>query len=188
MGTNVDALSLASETYNRVGDYQSGLDLAERALKIDPSFTSAGANKAYALYKLGKDEEAFALFAKINKEDPDNRTLLRYYAPALTESGRDKPEAENLARRGVFAGVDILEGWLNLCYVYMLNGRPDLAKGEGLRARNSFPYSPQVHYYIGYGEYLLKQDGAKADLQKAIELGLQGDDLKRAQSALKELS
>lgn len=186
-GDNVDALAVAAETFNRIGDYERGLELADRALKREPDFSAASAHRAWSLYKLGRNEEAFKLFADVYRVDPESRALLRYYAPALAESGRDKAEAENLARRGVFAGTDILEGWLNLCYVYMLVGRPDLAKGEAIRARNSYLWSPVVHYYVGYAEYLLKQDGARDNLTKAIELGLQGDDLDRANAALEEL-
>ncbi|MDX9856607.1 MAG: tetratricopeptide repeat protein [candidate division Zixibacteria bacterium] len=187
-GDNVDALALAAETYNRIGDYEGALTLADRALERDPNNSSVRSNRAWSLYKLGRAEDAFAIFEDVYNTDPDNRTLLRFYAPALSESGRNKPEGENLARRGVFAGVDILEGWLNLCYVYMLNGRPDLAKGEAIRARNSFPYSPAVLYYLGYAEYLLKEDGAREHLEEAIEMGLQGEDLTRARNALSELS
>ncbi|MCB2230892.1 hypothetical protein KQH82_09285 [bacterium] len=187
-GDNLDALVLAAEVYNRAEDFEGALRLADRALAIDAGSVPARANRAWSLFKLGNDDEAFSLFEQIYEVDADNRTLLRYYAPALAESGRDNDNAENLARRGAFAGVDVLEGWLTLCYVYMLNGRPDLAKGEAIRARSGFPWSPVTHYYVGYSEYLLKQGGAKENLQRAIDMGLQGEDLERARAAIEELS
>ncbi|MBD3402712.1 tetratricopeptide repeat protein [candidate division GN15 bacterium] len=187
---NPDMLSIAAETYNRLADHSEALSMAERALEAEPDAPAALVHKAYALHNLDNPDEAREMFADIYARYPDHRALLRFYPLVLARSDdpADRAEAENLARRGVLAGLDVLEGWLTLCHVYMLVGRPDLAYGEANRAAAAYPEWPQPQYYMGYAMYLEEQPGAREKLEQAIEMGLQGEDLKRAREALRELS
>ena len=51
-----------------------------------------------------------------------------------------------MARRAVFAGKHYLRNWMSLCEVYMKGGRPDLARGEAIRASNAYNYSPEPFF------------------------------------------
>lgn len=182
------ALTMAADQFNRLGDHERAMAILESAPQDDQNIMNYRVQLAWTMYNLGQKTEAFDRFEKIYQENPDDHDMLLYYSKALATEEQNLMQAQNLARQAVFTGWDVLDGWLNLSYVYMMSGRADLAWGEASKAVNSFPYSAEAYYYLGYGKYLEGKDGARESLTKAIDMGLRGEDLQRAQKALKELS
>ena len=187
MPDEADALVLAAQYYEEQGDFARALELVDHGLTVEPDQGDLQAHRAWNLYRTGKADEAFALFDEIEKVQPDNSEYLYLYSRALAESRRNPDRAMNEARRSLYSGPEIYRDWMNLCYVYMLCGRPDLARGEARRAEIAFKDQPEIYYYQGYAEYIEGTDGAKELLKKAVSLGLSGDDLNRAREALGKL-
>jgi len=184
---NPDAMVFRVQDLNRRGEFETILTTTERLLETYPDNADLRAHHAYALYRTGEEDEAFEEFEQLKQEREDNSELLHLYSRALAESGRDGAEAQNQARRAVFSGPEVYRDFINLAYVYMLTGRPDLARGEARRASTTYPDQPEAYYYMGYSLYLENSEGAEELLQKALDLGLTGEDAKRARDALNDL-
>lgn len=182
-----DALTLAARYYESQANFTRALELVDHGLSVDPEHGDLLAHKAWNLYRTGRADEAFALFEEIEKTQPDNSEYLYFFSRALADSRRDPDRAMNEARRSLYSGPEVYRDWMNLCFVYMMCGRPDLARGEARRAELAFKDQPEIYYYQGYAKFVEGTDGAKELLNKAVELGLSGDDLKRAKDALAKL-
>jgi tetratricopeptide (TPR) repeat protein len=186
---NPDAYSLAAQWYVEHEMADSALQLAEKGLSLEANHWDLKAIKARCLWHQGQKEAAWTLFEEVNTESNNsNARMLQYYSWCLATDQIRSTEAENLARHGAFADRhNVHDGIVNLCYVYMMIGRADLAIGDARRGLNSYPDSPGLNYYLGYGLYVEEREGAREPLEKAISLGLQGADLQRAEKALKKL-
>jgi tetratricopeptide (TPR) repeat protein len=182
-----DALTLAARYYENQDNYTRALEVIEHGLTVDPDHGDLMAHKAWNLYRTGRADEAFALFDAIEQSQPDNSEYLYFVSRALAESRRDPDRAMNQARRSLYSGPEVYRDWMNLCFVYMMSGRPDLARGEARRAEISFKDQPEIYYYQGYAQFVEGTDGAKKLLEKAVSLGLGGEDLNRAREALGKL-
>ncbi|MEE8577954.1 MAG: hypothetical protein V3T31_11920 [candidate division Zixibacteria bacterium] len=184
---NSESYVLASHFLAQIGDHTASLEAAEKGLAIYKESMDLGGLKAWNLYNLGRTEEAFPLFEEIVSE-PESPGIVRlYYSRALAMAGTNPRRAENMARTAVTSGIDQLMSRTNLCYVYMLVGRPDLVRAESKKALRAFPEYPEPHYYLGYARFLDKVEGARESLEKAVALGLVGEDLTRAKQAISEL-
>lgn len=182
-----DALVLVARELERTEQFERVLDLTEQLAREYPDHTDLRAHHAWALFKTGDEDGAFEEFEDLKASHEDNSELLHFFSRALAESQRDPARAQNEARRAVFSGPEVYRDFMNLAYVYMMTGRPDLARGEARRAMVAFPDRPEAYYYQGYALYLQNEDGAKELLQQALDRGLSGDDAQRARDALKEL-
>lgn len=182
-----DATVLVARDLERREEFDQLLQLTANALSENPDHPDLHAHHAWALFKTGEEDDAFDEFEELKETNEDNSELLYLYSRALAESGRDPDEAQNQARRSVFSGPEVYRDFMNLAYIYMLTGRPDLARGEAYRAQVAFPNRPEAYYYQGYSLYLENEEGAKELLQKALDLGLIGDDAQRARDALQAL-
>jgi len=78
---------------------------------------------------------------------------------------------------------------MNLSYVYFQIGRYDFSWGEALKASRSHKDEPEPFFRIGIAMYMRGEEKAevKENLEKAIELGLKGEDLETARATLKKL-
>ena len=187
MPDDADALTLAVRYYEDQGEFAHALELVDHGLTIAPDHGDLQAHRGWNLFRTGQADEAFALFDKIEQEQPFNSEYLYLGSRALAESRRNPPRAMDMARRSLYSGPEVYRDWMNLCYVYMMSGRPDLARGEAHRAEISFTDQPEIYYYQGYAKYVEGTEGSKELLQKAVALGLSGEDLNRAREALGKL-
>jgi len=184
---NVDALVLAAEFESDGADFQAALNLAERALSLKPDYATASAQKARALYGLGKRSEAFDIFEKYLIEARFNVDINHYYSRILATEQIDLQRATNLARRALFDSGHDLRVWMNLSYVYFQIGRYDLSRGEALKASQSHKDEPEPFFRIGMAMFMEEKEEARENLEKAIELGLKGENLEIARQTLQKL-
>ncbi len=186
---NTDALALTAEFESDQASYETALDLAEKALSIEPGYIVASVQKARALYRLGKRSEAFEIFERNLIESHHHADNNYYFSRLLSEEQTDPQRAANLARRAVFDSSHDLRAWMNLSYVYFQIGRYDFSWGEALKASRSHKDEPEPFFRIGIAMYMRGEEKAevKENLEKAIELGLKGEDLETARATLKKL-
>ena len=186
-GDNTDILILAADLASDLGKYSDGQALAEKALQIEPDLVVAKVERARAIYFLGDKEEALTQLAAIYKSNRANSHNCYWYSRLLAIEERDLDNAMNIARGSVFnAGGDVYVH-CNLSFVYYQSGRFDLAAGEARKAGRRHPDHPLPVFRLGLALYMQDDDGAKTELQKAIDLGLTGDELKQAHATLKNL-
>jgi len=184
---NVDALLLAADFKYSHDDFETGLNLAEKAQSLEPGNVTASVYVARGLYGLGQRSKAFDIFERNLVEAHYNVDNNYYFSRILATEQIDVKRAANLARRAVFDSQHDLKVWMNLSYVYYMIGRYDFSRGEALKATRSHRTEPEPFFRLGMAMYKEGKEEAKENLEKAIELGLIGEDLKTARQVLQEL-
>jgi len=184
---DADALTLAAEFESDQANYTQALNLAERAQSIDQDYIDASVQKARALYGLGQRQEAFDIFEKNIVKAQFNVANNFYFSRVLANEKTDIRRATNFARRAVFDSSHDLKVWMNLCYVYFQIGRYDLSRGEALKASHSHMNEPEPFFRIGMAMFKEEKKQARENLQKAIDLGLKGENLEIARQTLEKL-
>ena len=187
-GENPDVLTLAARFLSDAGSYQRAAELAERAIEIDGGYNPARVQKARALYRLGETDRAIETLEQLITEERDNIYANYYLARFLADEKRDLQRASNLARQALSnAGTDV-EILMNISYVYFQQGRYDLSRGEALKTLRTFPDHPLPHFRAGMAWYMEgKSKEARQELQKALDLGLSGNDREMANQTLAKL-
>lgn len=180
------AMQLAAVWACKLGDYQQGLDLCDRALSLE-DHADNHAVRAWALHGLGRKTEAFELFEENRVRDRNNYITNYYHSYLLASDQIDLDRASNLARKALFGAHVNVDVWMNLCYVYFQAGRYDLCRGEALKASHTFTTRPEPFYWIGMAMEREGKEEARENLQKAIMLGLVGDKLEKAQELVESL-
>jgi len=186
-GDNADALALIAQYNAERGNFEKSVEYADRAVEIVPDNAKALVHKAWALYNLGRKDDAIALFKDNSLKFRGHADNLLYYSRMLSLEGGNGAQAANTARESVFAGWGMPKYLLNLSFVYFQNGRFNLARSEAKKALFVDKTDPQIYFRMGIAMYREGHADAKKSLEKAVELGLKGDDLKAAQAALKML-
>lgn len=184
---NAEALVLAAEFESDRADFQAALNLAEKAQSLESDYVAASAQKARALYGLGKRSEAFEIFERNLVKAEFNVDNNHYFSRILATEQVEPKRAANLARRALFDSGHDLKVWMNLSYVYFQIGRYDLSRGEAIKARNSHKEEPEPFFRIGMAMFMEEKEEARENLEKAIELGLKGEYLEIARQTLQKL-
>lgn len=172
-----------SDLYNKRGEYQLGLEAAERAIQIAPNSGMGWVNKGVSLLRLGDVQGAIEMFRKGTEIEPQNVIGWNNLAVMLSEQGK-LDEAEAIIRKHVLGRPPAFMGHQALGLIYFRKGRPDLAEEQFLKA---IEHLPEVEGSIPE-EFLERLKSAEpwlASAYKAIlanDLSLAEKLLKRAQS------
>ncbi len=159
----------------------------DRAIELEPERLDGMAMKARALYSEGKAKQAIAILEDNLTKDRTHLMSNRYLGIFMAENGIEPNKSQNYSRYAVGLSSHDLSTWMDLCYVYTLVGRYDLAKGEGRKAMTAFPYRPEPFYWTGLSEYQLGDSKASEHLKKSIANGLRGEHLKEAKDILAKI-
>ncbi len=116
-----------SDYYNKRGDFQRGLEYAERAIQIAPESGMGWVNKGVALLRLGNPQGAIEMFRKATQVDPQNVIGWNNLAIMLAEQGQ-LDEAEQIVKKHVLGKVPLMLGYQAMAYIQLLKARPDLAE------------------------------------------------------------
>jgi|GEM_PF-5488384 len=184
---NPDILVLSAVTETDLKNYKKALQLAEKALQIEPVNFEAEVQKAYAMYWLGQKDEAFTAFEELNKKNPFSQNLQLFNSITLVDAKKDMGKTGNMVRGSVTIYRFSLKSYLNVVEYYRQMEKYDFAEKEAYNTATLFDDHPKAYYYLGWMRYMSKKDGAREDLQKAIELGLKGEELTRAKDILKKI-
>lgn len=122
-----------SDYYNKRGDFQRGLEYAERAIQIAPESGMGWVNKGVALLRLGNSQGAMEMFRKATQLEPQNVIGWNNLAIMLAEQGQ-LDEAEQIVKKHVLGRVPLMLGYQAMAYVQLRKARPDLAEPYVQRA------------------------------------------------------
>ncbi|MCH8027056.1 MAG: tetratricopeptide repeat protein [candidate division Zixibacteria bacterium] len=184
---NPDLLTFSARLFSDAGDFEKAQSDIEKALAADSDYPEARIQKARTLYGMGEREQAFDIFESVLDEDPIFGDVNYYFSQILSLENIDAPRATNLARSAINVFYDDMKAQLNLSEVYFRFGKYKFAYGEANKACSKFPKSALVWYVKGRAAVQLGRKEAKPSLQKAIELGLDGEKLIKAQELLVNL-
>jgi len=184
---NPDAYELAARALLDWGFAEEGLQVARRGLEVESENLHLRTQEARGLYALGQRSDAKMVFEDVlSKESSPGETIL-YYSLVLAESKEDTLRAELMAQRALVLVSPELFPAKNLSRVYLTLGRYTSSRQACLRAAVISPEDPEVWYLMGMCQFNEKLPEARENLQKAVSLGLVGDDLRKAQEALRQL-
>lgn len=122
-----------SDYYNKRGDFQRGLEYAERAIQIAPESGMGWVNKGVALLRLGNPQGATEMFRKATQLEPQNVIGWNNLAIMLAEQGQ-LDEAEQIVKEHVLGKVPLMLGYQAMAYIQLRKARPDLAEPYVQRA------------------------------------------------------
>ncbi len=179
-----DAVALAAEIAVESRQWDRAIELADRALALDETMISPAVTKAWATFNKGEKADAFEMFVNNSVAERNDTRNNMYYSRALALEGREADRAGNLARMAVFESQGRLDTRLNLAFVYYQIGRYDLSYGEAFKAARLAPKSPQAWFRAGMAQYERGNSEGIDHLRKAINLGLDGEELATARRIL----
>ncbi|MGD8417920.1 MAG: toll/interleukin-1 receptor domain-containing protein, partial [Pseudomonadales bacterium] len=131
-------LTNAGTALCRLGEYDRGIALCERAVKLAPS-TSTKDHLAMSLCFSGMPERAIPLYEEIRSTIPAGRAFpYGRLAVALTQTGRLR-EALTMADLSVGSAPMDYYGWIVRANLLALENRLDEARRDVARARELFP-------------------------------------------------
>ena len=139
------------------------------------------------MYWLGQKDEAFALFEKLKSKNIMSQNLQLFYSMALVDAKKDMGKTGNMVRGATTIYRYALKSRLNIVNYYRQMKKYDFAEKEAYNTATLFDDHPKSLYYLGWMRYMSEKEGAREDLQKAIELGLKGEELTRAKDLLKKI-
>lgn len=181
---NTDMSILAARLLSDLKSYKQALELSEQALNIEPGLIEAKVQKARALYGTGERAPGLDLFEQIEKEDQGNGELTYYFSQILAQEKIDHDHATNLARASLRSYYSDEKAFLNLCQVYAAYGDYKFAHGDALKGLSEYPQSAQLWFQLGLAAHQIGRSNFTESLKKAIDLGLGGEDLKKAKEIL----
>ncbi len=184
---NPDFLVLAAVTQSDLKNYKKALETAERALAIEPAFLEAEIQKAFAMYWLGQKDEAFALFEKLNRENYDNLIVQLFYSITLVNEKKDMGKTGNMVRTAVGQARYLFKSYLNMFNYNMADKRYKMAIDDADNMIILFDDNPRPYYYMGLAMYKNGDKQARTYLQKAIDMGLKGEELDQAKAMINKL-
>ncbi len=180
-----DVLVLAANWLAEYGKYDKVADLASKALKIEPGNPDAATLTAWASFNSGKKQSALKQLDSLLKANSENPETNMYYSRALMAVGKDMPYAGNYARMAAGSRLLGMRAVANLWDYYMQQDQYNFAVGTARQAVAGFPDYPLAHYLLGKSLIAYdRQEEGRAELKKAIELGLGGEDLNDARKLL----
>jgi tetratricopeptide (TPR) repeat protein len=184
---NPDALVIAAQWEADFENFADAAELAQKAEEIEPDNFLGSIQKARAWYGLGRKREAMDLFRELAEKRPHNPDLNLYYSHALASEKKDMRTASNLAREATGSVRNLLRAYLNLWYVYMQQERYDGAAGTARKVTMVFKEHPRPFFCLGKALYMDGKAQAREELERAIGLGLAGEDLAEARRMLEGL-
>lgn len=187
---NPNLMAIIASQYADSADYDKAGEIITNAFSLSDSNRKALIQKARIDYLSGNKEAGLKLFEENNRNFRNHPDNLFYYARALSKEGEHN-KATGLGRASVFASYGELKYVFNLSKLYYQMGRYDLSRGEASKVRNRERNNPYAYFYMGISWYMEENESkykdAKEYLNKAINLGLAGEELTIAREALNNL-
>jgi Tfp pilus assembly protein PilF len=163
-----------------IGEYK-------KTIELDPTFMRARHDLGAAYFEKGDYDAAFREVRKVLEIDPENavghNNMGRIYMAKM-----DRRKAEEHLRKALEIDPSYEFALNNLGSLYFLEGKWEEAKTELMKSLAIDPKNPGTHYFLAQiAEKQKDKPRATEHWEKAIELGLQGDEMKEAQKRLDAL-
>jgi len=185
-GDHAPSLALAAHLYLDAGELDKASALADAATDLDSELLEVQAARARTLMAAGEVADGLDLFKEVYAKDRQNRRINTYYAIALNEADTMALTAANLARQSFFDEPSNLRNWMAMCQAYLNDGRPDLCRGEALKANNFHYQAAEPKYYAGLALHAEGKPEGKEFLKQALEIGLYGKQRQKAEGVLNQ--
>ncbi len=169
---DLEGVLVAVDALQGLERWDEVLDLAGRALERFPGHRGLRFARAAALERLGRHDEAAAVFEKLLEEDPDDAAVANYLGYMWADRGRNLERALELIRRavelepGVPAYLDSL-GWVHYRLGHLEEAERWLRRALELGATDGTVLAHLGEVLLARG----KSDEARRYLERALDLG-----------------
>ncbi|MFZ5979199.1 MAG: tetratricopeptide repeat protein [Candidatus Zixiibacteriota bacterium] len=186
---NPEMLVLAAVTYSDLMKYEQAYRQAEKALAVEPDNLEALVQKAFVTYQLGNKEEGYKLMGQLLKDYLGDKTVNLYASRMYINDNKEMGKVGNWSRSALSKDRYGLKSYLNLSDYYLRLKKYNFARQHADNAVAVFDNDPRAYFVQGRALFYEKEnlDEARKSLQKAIDLGLKGDDLAEAKKLLSEI-
>ena len=158
-GALAEAHALLGRVYLAKRQYEQAIAEGERAIAIDPNSPIAQYALAFSLTRVGKYEEAIALYKKAMRSDPiPSPSLLTMLGNAYIVAGRYEDGISTL-KKVLRRSPDNLVAHVGLAIGYSSSGRDEEARNEAIEILRIDPKFSLEHF----GKRLMYKDQADTD-------------------------
>ncbi len=126
LSDNPEALRNIGIAYERAGEHKNAETCFSKALKINPRFEDVRDLLADHFILMEEPEKSIKLYRDYLKISPNNIRTLSRLVFCLSQNN-EATEAEKLARDTITLYPNSPVGYVDLAYVHLNNGKPDLA-------------------------------------------------------------
>lgn len=184
-----EAFYYLARAYGRRGDpVEKQLQAYHRALEITPNFAEAHVGLGSVYWGTGKKAEAEREFQEALKADPASVAAHNNLGRMRMEE-KQYPQAEEHFKKALAVNPDYQFALNNLGSLYFVEGKYKESEAAYQKSVTIEPRNPGVHYFLAKLAEKRGDNGAAMDhWTKAVELGLEGDELKDAQDHLRRLN
>lgn len=178
-----------AEAYVYAKQYTQAIAIYDRLLASDPNDVNAAIDRGRTFGYAGMHREAAKALRPIVAAHPENLDARLYLAEALTNSGERPMREEAIGHYKVLLETDPnnMDARLGLGRVLSYQGRTREAQAELQRVIAARPNDPDAYYALAETQRYAKPFDAKANYEKALQLGAKGYNANRASLALREL-
>lgn len=182
-----DLLAIAARLACDLAECDKALGLIETGLDKEPNHKALRAEKGRALFDSGSEEEGLKLLDDIVMNEGGNGDALLYLSNRMAKLNKDPNRAQDLARQAILACPLYKRANINLAQVYLMTGRPELARGAAQTALTQFQHDAEAYFLLGKALAAENDPGAREVLQQAKQNGLAGDPLREAEALLQRM-
>jgi predicted Zn-dependent protease len=184
---NPDLLAIAARVACDQGDCTAALKLTEEGLDIESDHRALRTERGRAMFDSGDIDGGLKQLEDAATEEVGNADGLLYLSRRMAQQNKDQVRAQDFARQAVLASPMYKRANINLAYVYLLTGRPELARGAAQTALKQYPHDAEAYFLLGKALATENKPEAKEMLQAAVQNGLIGEPLKEAQTLLQRM-
>ncbi len=184
----VDAF-LLGQALRAKGDVPGAVAALEKAEQLDPNDPAPISVLAFLLQEQGRSSEAIKKFRRVLELRPNDLNTVNNLAYILAETGGNLEEATQLAQRAAKGAPNASAFSDTLGWVYLKRNMPDSALRIFQNLVQKEPNNPVYWYHLGMAQKAKGQKAeARASFEKAQKNNPRGEDARRIQEALAELS
>ena len=178
-----------AEAYIYSKQYTQAIALYDQLLAADPNDVNVAIDRGRAFGYAGMHREAAKALRPVVASHPENLDARFYLAEALTNSGDRTLREEAIGHYNTLLVADPnnMDARLGLGRVLSYQGRTREAQAELQRVIAARPNDPEAYYALAETQRYSHPFDAKANYEKALQLGTKGYNASRASLALSAL-
>lgn len=186
---NRRAITGMAEVYVYSKQYTKAIALYDRILATNPEDVSAAIDRGRALGYAGLARESLIALRPLVTSHPDNIDARLAYAEALTNSGQRSMRDEAIAQYRTILQSDPqnVDARFGLGRALGYQGRTREAEAELRQVIAARPQDADAYFALGEAQRYTKPFDAKDSFERALKLGPQGINARRASLALRDL-
>jgi len=176
---NPEAFRNVAIAYQRSGMYENAEHAFRIALELNPGYEEVRDLLADLYMYIDQGDKAVELYEEVLKQSPHNIRVMSKLVFCHTQSN-DIEKATSLAKESIRLYPNSPVGYIDLSYVYLNSGKPELAVEYADKAHDVSPFDAEAYRIKGIAwSEIGNWEQGRASFTKALELDPDNTDIMR---------